>query len=98
MKYLIALLNSKPVTNIFKKFYAGGELVGKFRYKKSFLNELPLPLIDEDSRKFIETKVDEIIKLINKNEDILFLEAEIDEIVYNLYGFTEEEKEIIKKF
>lgn len=98
LKYLIALLNSKPVTNIFKKFYAGGELVGKFRYKKSFLNELPLPLIDEDSRKFIETKVDEIIKLINKNEDILFLEAEIDEIVYNLYGFTEEEKEIIKKF
>ena len=45
LKYLTALLNSKPVTYIFKTFYAGGELVGKYRYKKSFLENLPIPEI-----------------------------------------------------
>ncbi|MGL6119668.1 MAG: Eco57I restriction-modification methylase domain-containing protein, partial [Fusobacteriaceae bacterium] len=98
LKYLIALLNSEPVTNIFKKFYAGGELVGKFRYKKAFLNELPLPLIDEENMKVLELKVEKIIELVNYNESTLLLEREINEIVYNLYGFTEEEKEIIRTF
>ena len=37
IKYICALLNSKPVTYFFKKFYAGGGLGNEgFRYKKEF--------------------------------------------------------------
>lgn len=44
LKYLIALLNSRPVTYIFKNFYMGTELGTKgYRYKKAFLNLLPIP-------------------------------------------------------
>ncbi|WP_222982970.1 Eco57I restriction-modification methylase domain-containing protein [Flagellimonas meishanensis] len=44
LKWLIAFLNSEPITTIFRLFFAGGELVGKYRYKKAFLANLPIPL------------------------------------------------------
>src|SRR5690606_32991377 len=43
LKWLTALLNSEPITVLFRIFYAGGELVGKYRYKKAFLENLPIP-------------------------------------------------------
>ena len=96
LKYLIALLNSKPVTYIFKKFYAGGELVGKYRYKKSFLLNLPIPKVDSVIQKKIETLVDYLLYLNNQeNKSILShtsnsrIAANIDEVldmmIFELY-------------
>ncbi len=43
MKYICGLLNSKPVTYFFKQWYASGGLGEEgYRYKKAFLENLPL--------------------------------------------------------
>ncbi|MBU4348950.1 Eco57I restriction-modification methylase domain-containing protein [bacterium] len=104
LKYLIALLNSKTITYVFKNFYAGGELVGKYRYKKAFLQNLPLAQISKSQQQPFISCVDSIIT-ITKDEDYLQnqqkqarvknLEQEIDQMVYQLYGLTEEEIAII---
>ena len=44
LEYLYHLLHSKPVTYFFKTFYAGGGLGNEgYRYKKAFIEKLPIP-------------------------------------------------------
>ena len=46
LDYLYNLLHSKIITYFFKTFYAGGGLgVDGYRYKKAFLERLPIPQI-----------------------------------------------------
>jgi len=98
LKYLTALLNSKTVTFLFKSFYMGGELVGKIRYKKAFLEKVPLPIPNINMEKEINKKVDEIlsIKKQNPTADTSELENQIDQLVYELYELTEEEIKIVE--
>jgi len=115
LKYIIGLLNSKPVTFFFKNYYAGGGL-GKegFRYKKAFLEQIPLPPITPQNQPLvqkIESLVDKMLSLHKRlneigdkktderakiEEEIKKTDAEIDELVYKIYGITEEEKKIIE--
>ena len=97
IKYLTALLNSKAVTFFFKSFYMGGELVGKIRYKKVFLEQVPIPYPNEEYENKIIQLVDQIlaIKKENLHADTSELEREIDMLVYELYDLTEEEIRII---
>ena len=103
IKYICGLLNSKPVTFFFKNYYAGGGLgEDGFRYKKAFLENLPLPPITEATKpiiKQIEELVDKIIaaKKDNPKANTVLWECEIDRLVYKLYELTEEEIEIIEK-
>ncbi len=91
LKYLLALLNSKAVTFFFKTFYAGGGLgESGFRYKKAFLENLPVPQISEvDQQPFIAL-VDQIlaVKRAHAQADTSIWERQIDELVYQLYGLT----------
>jgi len=102
LKYICGLLNSKPVSFFFKNYYAGGGLGEEgYRYKKAFLENLPLPPItssNESIVKQIESLVDKILssKKQNPNTDTSELEKEIDKIVYKLYDLTEEEIKIIE--
>jgi hypothetical protein len=98
LKYLTALLNSKAVTFLFKTFYMGGELVGKIRYKKAFLENVPLPIPTLKNEMHIVKLVDQIlsIKKQNPQADTTALETEIDQLVYKLYDLTEEEIKIIE--
>ncbi len=96
LKYLIALLNSKPVTYIFKTFYAGGELVGKFRYKKAFLQNLPIPYITPAEQAPFISLVERILRDKTAGVDTTGLEAEIDALVYELYDLTEAEIAVVE--
>jgi adenine-specific DNA-methyltransferase len=98
LKYLTALLNSKSVTFFFKNFYMGGELVGKIRYKKAFLENVPIPKPSEKEQKKIENLVDQIITIKKEDAkaDTSELENQIDELVYQLYELTPEEIEVVK--
>ena len=64
LENLTFLLNSKLVTYLFRKFYAGGGL-GKegIRYKKVFLEKLPLPRIE--SKIYNEKQLFEIYGINN---------------------------------
>jgi methylase of polypeptide subunit release factors len=104
IKYLCGLLNSKPVTYFFRKFYAGGGLGDEgYRYKKEFLEKLPIPYISENNKqlaKQIESLVDKILSLKNQNPkaDTTEYEKQIDQLVYKLYNLTEDEIKIIENY
>jgi len=109
LKYLLGLLNSRPVSYLFKKFYSGGGLGEEgYRYKKEFLQRLPIPPINNQNKSL----VDQIVKNVNqilsltqspdyetskeKQAKVKEFEKEIDRLVYELYGLTEEEIKLIE--
>lgn len=102
LKYLIAFLNNDFVAFIFKTFYAGGNLgENGFRYKKAFLERLPIPKINSKNEKLANeliSLVDEILNLKeqDKKANTKTKEDKINSIVYKLYNLTEEEIKIIK--
>ena len=76
LEYLYHLLHSKTITYFFKTFYAGGGLGGDgYRYKKVFLEKLPIP---------------KPILPISLEENT------IENSIYKLYGFSEEEIKFIE--
>jgi len=106
LKWLTAFLNSELITVLFRIFYAGGELVGKYRYKKAFLENLPIPEPNENFKPIIETIIDYlglykgVFKCESQEQPIsLFFESVIDSLVYQVV-FPEEiksaGKEILK--
>lgn len=106
LKWLCALLNSQLVTVFFRIFYAGGELVGKYRYKKTFLNSLPIIKPVPEYEEVFNSIVDYLSTAKkSKDEDFvptittIYFEALLDALVYELY-FPEEiksaGKEILK--
>ncbi|MBW1467529.1 restriction endonuclease [Campylobacter jejuni] len=102
LKYLIAFLNNDFVAFIFKTFYAGGNLgENGFRYKKAFLEKLPIPKINSKNEKLADeliNLVDEILKAKeqDKNANTQELENKINSLVYKLYNLTEDEIKIIE--
>lgn len=102
LKYLIAFLNNDFVAFIFKTFYAGGNLgENGFRYKKAFLEKLPIPKINSKNEKLADeliNLVDEILKAKeqDKNANTQELENKINSLTYKLYNLTEEEIKIIE--
>ncbi|EAH7319132.1 class I SAM-dependent DNA methyltransferase [Campylobacter jejuni] len=102
LKYLIAFLNNDFVAFIFKTFYAGGNLgENGFRYKKAFLEKLPIPKINSKNQKLaneLVNLVDEILKAKeqDKNANTQELENKINSLTYKLYNLTEDEIKIIE--
>ncbi|MCQ2857999.1 class I SAM-dependent DNA methyltransferase [Helicobacter pylori] len=100
--YLLGMLHSKLITFAFKTFYAGGGLgESGYRYKKAFIERLPISKITEKNQEL----ADKIIVLVDrilqtKEEDpkanTQGLEKEIDALVYQLYNLTDEEIKIIE--
>ncbi|STQ86879.1 hypothetical protein LS73_007830 [Helicobacter muridarum] len=63
LEYLLGLLHSKLCTFAFKEFYAGGGLgESGYRYKKAFLENLPIPKITQSQEAEFIKIVNEIIK------------------------------------
>jgi hypothetical protein len=54
IKVILALFNSELYKQIFQKKF------NSIKVLKSHIQELPLPILDEDKYRFIENKVDEI--------------------------------------
>ncbi len=93
LKYLLALLNSKLVFWYFNLICAESG-VGTNRWKKIYVEQLPIPEILNEAKNPFETLVDYILFSKQKkldNEAKLF-ETVIDNMVYDLY-FEEKMKE-----
>lgn len=69
---------------------------GFFTIGKEQLSNLPIR-VAENQEKYIQV-VDRIIELKKLDKDTQELEKQIDEMVYDLYELTEEEKELIRNF
>lgn len=102
LRYFVGLLNSKPITFFFKNYYAGGGLgEDGYRYKKAFLEQLPIPPITQSNQHIaneIEDIVNQILGLKKQNSDaeVYNFSNKIDELVYKLYDLTAEEIKIIE--
>jgi hypothetical protein len=77
------------------KFKAETELFPKIRIIQA--KELPIPNISLENQQPIITLVEQILQSKEQNTDTTALEKEIDKLVYELYGLTEEEIRIIEK-
>lgn len=106
LKWLTAFLNSELITVLFRIFYAGGELVGKYRYKKAFLENLPIPEPNEDFKPVIDILVDYlgfykgVYKDKSKEQSVsTYFESVLDGLVYEIVFSKEIKsagKEILK--
>ncbi|MFP6285649.1 Eco57I restriction-modification methylase domain-containing protein [Helicobacter pylori] len=102
LRYLLGMLHSKLITFAFKTFYAGGGLgESGYRYKKAFIERLPIPKITEKNQELADKITDgakQILALKEKDPkaNTQGLEKEIDALVYQLYHLTDEEIKIIE--
>lgn len=96
-KALLGILNSKLIWFYLKiiSVQLGKNAV---RMKKIYLDKLPIISLTKKEERDIEIIVDEITELKKLNKDTQDLEERIDEMVYDLYGLTEDEKELIRNF
>jgi len=76
LDYLYKIFHTKTVTYCFKIFYAGGGLGGDgYRYKKKFLENLPIPKpINDFDFQNIEKSICELYKL--SKDEIKFIESQ----------------------
>ena len=97
LKYIMAVLSSKLGFYIFYNFYSEITLgdVG-FQYRKSSLEEFPIPEVDKKTEKEIVNLVEKVIEGKKKGIDTSEFEVEIDKIVYELYNLNENEIKIIE--
>ncbi len=102
LRYLLGMLHSKLITFAFKTFYAGGGLgESGYRYKKAFIERLPIPQITPKNQELADKITDgakQILALKEKDPkaNTQRLEKEIDALVYQLYHLTDEEIKIIE--
>ncbi|WP_120932689.1 class I SAM-dependent DNA methyltransferase [Helicobacter pylori] len=102
LRYLLGMLHSKLITFAFKTFYAGGGLgESGYRYKKAFIERLPIPKITTKNQELARKITDCAERILKSKEEdpkanTQELEKEIDALVYQLYNLTDEEIKIIE--
>lgn len=97
LKYLLAVLNSSLMQYIYKhKFKSTKTVFSEIQAKSVGL--LPIKSILLEGQDVFSNKVNQILSLKKSNpeSDTAKLEAEIDQIVYNLYGLTADEIAIVE--
>ena len=89
-KYLLAVLNSK-LADWYIRQLGVTRNGGYFEYKPMFIEQLPVPVLDEEVQIPYIRLVDKIIEEKRALNDTQHLESEINQRVYALYHLREEE-------
>jgi len=94
---LLAILNSKVSEWYFNQIGTTTGM-GTNRWKKYKIELLPIKVPSPVIQEQIEGIVDQIVatKKLNPSSDTYALEQQVDELVYQLYGITEEERGVIE--
>ncbi len=103
LKYLLALLNSSLMNWVYSKTWVGWQVT------IPALDILPIKVADTHKQQRLDRLVGEILALNKQVNDSAFVDQketiqkeieatnrEIDEKVFDLYGLTEEEKDIVR--
>jgi len=108
--YLLGLLNSKLMN--FYVLVTGKKKGTTYEYFADYLKKLPIRVVQESKQQHIIELVDKMLylnKRLNETDDketderakieeeIKKTDEKIDELVYQIYGITEEEKKIIEE-
>ncbi len=111
--YILCVLNSKLMDYFYKSQFVSKHLAGKYiGFNKGQLEQIPIKIIPKGEQEIFiklsqkrikftqrlneigDKKTDERAKI---DEEIKKTDAEIDELVYKIYGITDEEKKIIEE-
>ena len=93
-KYVLAVLNSK-ISDWYIRNLGVTRNGGYFEYKPMFVEQMPIPVISESKQKEYDKIVDNIINNRKKGVDTTKLEAELDNMIYALYGLSDEELHLL---
>lgn len=98
--YILAWLNSRLFQYIFECFFDGLKMAGGYLpYSAPYLSSMYIRDASASEQKRIISEVAQILKIKkqNPNADTTALEAEIDLMVYDLYGLNEKEIQIVEE-
>ena len=95
-KFLLAILNSKMGWWLIRKCCSN--LEGMYQLIWQYFGKFPVPAISLAQQQSLTVLVEQILtaKKENPATDTSDLESRIDELVYTLYGLTDEEKIIVE--
>ena len=98
IKYLCAVLNSTLITWLIKNTALNSGM-GVPRWVRFTVERIPIPKISAAAQRPFVRLVDEILeaKAVDPDADTSYLEWDIDRLVYDLYGLTEEEDTAIER-
>lgn len=95
--FLLGILNSK-LTLFFFENISSAIRGGYLRWKKQYVEQIPIPSATPEQHAEMESLVTRILALkrADKDADTAALEAEVDALVYGLYGLTEAEVGLVE--
>lgn len=99
IRFILGLLNSKLLHYYFG-FIGVMTAGGAYTLKAATIESLPIAIGTREQQKEIALKVDSILntKAADKQADVSSTENEIDHLVYELYGLSEEDIKIVEGF
>lgn len=93
---LIAILNSRVTSFLFDQLLP--RLRGDyFEPRSNIFSKFPIPKMDKKTKGILIQIVESVFEAQSQNQDTSALEAEIDQIVFSLYGLTEADVAIIEE-
>jgi len=102
---ILGILNSKLISFYIKESYGALGIDGGINFTADLVQNLPLPILDKSAVKKVEIVVSKIVAITkddnyldnpSKQAEVKEYERQIDQMVYNLYGLTEEEIRIVE--
>ena len=96
-KYFLGILNSKAI-DFYLKQIASTKQNGYFEYKPVYVSQLPICNVNDEQKVLLEELAQKVLsaKAANPQQDTTEWEAEIDALVYDFYGLTAEEIEVVE--
>ena len=96
-KFLLGVLNSRTI-NFYMRQIAATSGMGTLRWINNYVKLFPIPTVIASKQVPIASLVDKVLaaKKKDSNADTSALESEIDQLVYKLYGLTDDEIAIVE--
>lgn len=96
VEYILAFLNSE-LCEFYLHNTAALKQGGYYSYSSTAIDTLPF-IYDQKKAIDVERLVINILQLKSKQEDSHDLEKEIDQIFYDMYGFSEQEQKVVRQY
>jgi adenine-specific DNA-methyltransferase len=96
LKYILGLLNSRLLNWYYQTIMNPEKGEALAQVKRNHIARLPIPDVPQEKQAPIVKLVEKIIAAKKSGEDTNSQEAEIDRLVYTLYGLTDEEIAVVE--
>lgn len=109
LKYILGVINSKAAEYFFEKEFGDIRVSGGYlQFKKQFSSQIPIPTSSKSQHDRVVALVEQMLALQKKlpaltlphdreslSRQIAATDRQIDELVFELYGLSEEERKVV---